>query len=104
MKHALKATIVAAAAATALLGSAAWAGEVKGSNGGEFKDVNGRSVCAFSGLNDEYYILDQWEAARTQSFGQLVSEGLIDPQAFNDPDVATPTMSCNPVSGTDLHE
>ena len=103
MRHPLKATIVAAAT-TALLSSAAWAGEVKGSNGGEFKDVNGRSVCAFSGLNDEYYILDDWDAARTQSYGQLVSQGIIDPQAFNDPDVSAPIGSCNPVRGVDLHE
>lgn len=76
------------------LGTAAVAGEVKGSNGGEYikgsnaAPLNGKSICAYSGLNDEYYIdaIYDEEALRTQSWGTLVSEGHIDPQDFNDPD------------------
>lgn len=87
------------------LGTAAVAGEVRGSNGGEYIQgaenlpLNGKSICAYSGLNDEYYIDEKYEedALRTQSWGTLVSEGDINPENFNDPDGMLPiAAACSP--------
>ncbi|MDZ4307597.1 hypothetical protein [Allopontixanthobacter sp.] len=103
MTYSKKLTVFAATAAV-FLSPPSFAGEVKGSNGGEYKDVNGRSICAFSGLNDEYYIDDDLEAMRVQSYGQLVRQGAIDPSMFNGPSDHPPILECNPSTGVDLHD
>ncbi|WP_129338823.1 hypothetical protein [Cellulomonas endophytica] len=66
---------------------AASAGEITGN--GKPLPVNGRSECAYSGLNDEPGAPGP-EGGRTQSYGQLVKGGYIAPQQFN------PSMACNP--------
>lgn len=64
--------------AVALVGGsagAAFAGEIKGT--GEYHEVRGKSICAFSGLNDERYdpeIADP-TAPRVQSWGQIPKAG-----------------------------
>lgn len=71
--------------------SAALAGEVTGT-GKSLKPLHGKSICAFSGLNDDPEGLDpaNGPAGRTQSFGQDVRLGFIDPTVFN------PGDACNP--------
>ncbi|MEO5577562.1 MAG: hypothetical protein ABIR25_00740 [Sphingomicrobium sp.] len=76
------------------------AGEVTGN--GKDIDVNGRSICAFSGQND-----GNPPPGRTQSFGQNVSNDRLDPRNF-DPDFEGPFhpypgWACNP-NNVDLHE
>jgi hypothetical protein len=69
---------VAAISAICLCASSAFAGEVTG-NGKSLKNadgtLNGRSACAFSGLNDTYSgdpgVPDEDGFFRTQSWGQL---------------------------------
>ncbi|MBD0327984.1 MAG: hypothetical protein ICV68_16270 [Pyrinomonadaceae bacterium] len=69
------------------------AGEIKGN--GQYiqkREEVGRSACKYSGLNDAYY--DEYspeypEASRTQSFGQLVRQGL---KSF----LPSPGDACNP--------
>jgi hypothetical protein len=68
------------------LGSAAFAGEVKGppgsiGNPGERKDVtHANSICSFSGLND---FVNGPNDFHVQSYGQDVRAGRADPRAFN---------------------
>ena len=96
--------ITVACVAIGAISSTASAGEVKGSNGGQYikgsptATLNGRSLCAYSGLNDEYYIKNETTALRTQSYGQLVANGpeRFNPQNYSSPDVAGPISSCNP--------
>ena len=58
--------------------------------------VEGRpSICAFSGLNDEYYLDGDLEATRTQSYGTLVANGDISPA------IVTPGIECNKGQGGD---
>jgi hypothetical protein len=54
-----------------------------------YDSEKGPSICAFSGLNDEYYLDGDEEATRTQSYGTLVADGNADPHAFN------PGVACN---------
>ncbi|MBA3424474.1 MAG: hypothetical protein H0U04_07990 [Rubrobacter sp.] len=53
-----------------------------------------RSICSFSGLNDEPD--DPEEGGRTQSYGQEVKKGNEDPSG---PGRATPGFACNPTTG-----
>ncbi len=80
-------TAAACAAAVAALGAGpALAGEVTGS--GKNVDQNqGRSWCSFSGLNDQ---IDGPVGTRSQSYGQELKLGLVDPH------VANPGFFCNP--------
>jgi hypothetical protein len=50
-----------------------------------------RSICSFSGLNDD-------EAGRVQSFGQIVRAGEINP-SVKDFGPTTPGFFCNPEKG-----
>lgn len=59
-----------AAVVLSLSASAALAGEVTG-NGTSLKPLQANSECAFSGLNDEYYIDGIVTDPRTQSWGQI---------------------------------
>ena len=80
------------------------AGEVTGT--GEAIEINARSECAFSGLNDN--IPDPRDpGGRTQNYGTLVGQfGLINPQNL-DPNAPffqpIPGYACNPNRGRDLH-
>ena len=77
-----------AALVLSICATPSFAGEITGS--GKRKDVNGRSECAYSGLNDEF-VEGDLTAPRVQSYGQLVREGFIDPTA--DPRAIS---ACNP--------
>ena len=77
MRRSLLVALVAALIVVAMGASAAFAGEITG-NGKSLKNpdgtLNGRSICAFSGLNDDPPGLDPENGppGRTQSFGQDV--------------------------------
>lgn len=104
MKHITTRSITLAVSAAALVASApTFAGETKG-NGGAI-DINGRSECVYSGLND----LDgdpRDPGFRTQNYGQLVGPAdWIDPSDL-DPryDFRIPGFACNPNRGRDLKD
>lgn len=94
MKNMLAAAVFAVAFT---VGAPAVAGEVTGN--GDQIDSPGASICKFSGQND-----GNLPAGRTQSFGQNVREGRLDPRDF-DPDYdgpfgplasRYPGFACNP--------
>lgn len=89
--------------AVALSASPALAGEVTGT--GDPIDINGRSECAFSGLNDNFPD-PRDPGGRTQNYGTLVGQfDLLDPKNF-DPNATffqpIPGYACNPNRGRDL--
>ncbi len=97
--------IVAALAIVPLGASIASAGEITGN--GRLKAVNGRSICAYSGLNDA---ITEDEPHRTQSFGTLVKDvaraGMVSSFAHEGiggrdgtHGVGIPGNSCNPNGG-----
>jgi hypothetical protein len=77
------AATVAVAAAMALPGTVYAAGQVE--------QGNGRSICHFSGLNDDPGAQFP-DGGRVQSYGQLVRQGL---KEF----LPSPGVACNPTSG-----
>jgi hypothetical protein len=89
----LRAVAGSSLCALALVGTAgaASAGEITGN--GKFKDVKGKSICAYSGQNDGYHDPTHQEFpgdnARVQSYGQLVKAGLKGM-------LPNPGMACNP--------
>ena len=90
---------ISVAALTLSLGSStAIAGEITG-NGDKTYQSQGKSLCKFSGLNDDPGAAFP-EGGRTQSYGQLVRLGL---KGFVD-DVmgASPGVACNPTKA--FHE
>lgn len=96
--------VAAVLAVTFLYAAPAIAGEITGN--GKYLDVNGRSECAFSGLND----LDgdpRDPGFRTQSYGQNVRLTPLDPSTLDPnadaPFVPIPGFACNPNRGRDLH-
>jgi hypothetical protein len=70
------------------------AGEVTGT-GKSLEPLHGKSICAYSGLNDDPLGVnpENGPPGRTQSFGQDVRKGFIDPREFN------PGLACNPNNG-----
>ena len=68
--------------------SAAFAGEVTGNGGTTQGPAHAKSICAYSGLNDD----TEEEPGRTQSYGQVVRAG---GKAF----APSPGMACNPNRG-----
>ncbi len=95
---------LALAATVASLALPLQAGEVTGN--GKSIEINARSECAFSGLND----LDgdpRDPGAHTQNYGTLVSLGIINPQNLDPnadvPFVPIPGFACNPNRARDLH-
>lgn len=84
----------AAAFAIALggFGSTALAASTVDNAQGRTEQGNGRSICYFSGLNDEPS--DPHEGGRVQSFGQIVK--LFGPLG------GVPGTECNPTKGPDL--
>lgn len=97
---------IALIAASAIAAAApALAGEVTGN--GNTIEINARSECAFSGLNDN--TPDPRDPGGfTQSYGTNVGQfDLIDPSDF-DPNAPffqpLPGWACNPNRGRDLHD
>jgi len=85
-----------AAIALSLGAGAAFAGEITGT-GKSLEPLHGKSICAYSGLNDDPQGLDpaNGPAGRVQSYGfSAVREGF---KAF----VPGPGFACNPNNGFD---
>lgn len=74
----------AALVATSLAASGALAGEITG-NGKSLEPLHANSICAYSGQNDDPTGInpENGPPGRTQSYGQDVRKGFIDPKAFN---------------------
>lgn len=95
-----------ACSAVLCMAGPSFAGEVKASKGGQYiqgsdsAPLQGASECAYSGLNDDYYIYDDPNAPRTQSYGQLVRG----PDGIDPSQGGTPGMFCNPSSGSNSGE
>ena len=85
---------IGVAAFACLSASPALAGEITGT-GKSLEPLHGRSICAYSGLNDDPLGLDPENGppGRTQSFGQDVRAGFIDPRQFNPGDACNPNAS-----------
>ncbi len=104
MRSSAKYGLVILAGAFAVGSAPALAGEVTGS--GDPIDIQARSECAFSGLNDNDGD-PRDPGGHTQSYGTLVGQfGFIDPQNL-DPNAEffqpIPGFACNPNRGRDLH-
>lgn len=82
---------VSCAAVLTIGGTTAFAGEVTGSGANENQN-QGMSWCSFSGLNDDPLGLDpaNGPGGRSQSYGQELKLGLVDPHVIN------PGVACNP--------
>jgi hypothetical protein len=81
-KRSLLAVAFSAATLVGLTADAALAGEVTGNGKPTQGPAHANSICVFSGQNDSP--TDPFpEGGRTQSYGQLVSKGAIDPHQFN---------------------
>jgi hypothetical protein len=67
------------------MSGAAYAGEVKPNGDFTAARSNANSICMYSGLNDDPLGLDPANGppGRTQTFGQDVRAGFIDPRQFN---------------------
>ncbi len=106
MKRSLMVAVLAALMVIAMGASAAFAGEITG-NGKSLKNddgtLNGRSICAFSGLNDTYTgdpnVPDEDGFTRTQSWGQLSKEV----RDFLTTIGLHPGSACNPTIGEPAH-
>src|SRR5882724_13708684 len=94
----LRKAIVTMACAVAFLGatgSAAFAGEITGNGKPTQGPTHANSICVFSGQNDDPTApLDgsgpNGPGGKSQSFGQDVKLGLIDPHNFNPGDACGP--------------
>ena len=73
------------AAVVGLTAGSAFAGEVTGNGKDTAGPAHANSICVFSGQNDDPLGLDPENGppGRTQSFGQDVRAGFIDPRLFN---------------------
>ena len=91
-------------AAALVLPAPVSAGEVTGN--GQDIEINGRSECAFSGLND-HFPDPRDPGLKTQNYGTMVGQAdWIDPQDWDPtgaPMQAIPGFACNPNRWTDLH-
>jgi hypothetical protein len=81
--------------AVAVLGAgSAFGGEVNGNGeyiaGSDSAPLNGHSACAYSGLNDDYYVFGDTSARRTQNWGEFASAGV---------HAGVPGTACNPTRG-----
>ena len=77
--------VSAAAVVLSLTASAVLAGEITGT-GRTLEPLHANSICAYSGLNDDPTGIDpehNGPPGRTQSYGQDVRNGFIDPRDFN---------------------
>jgi hypothetical protein len=100
-------TVLAVAAFALMSVASAFAGEVTGSghyiNGSDSAPLNGKSDCAYSGLNDNYVFgnagpgnPDADGFTRTQNWGQVGSAG----RAFLTSIGLNPGLACNPTRAT----
>jgi hypothetical protein len=99
MRKVIAATIFAVAL-TGVFAGTAFAGEITGNGKATAGPVHANSICVFSGHNDDPTApLDgsgpNGPGGVSQSFGQDVKLGLIDPHAFN------PGDACGPGSNPD---
>jgi hypothetical protein len=80
----LGAAVAVTAVVLGLSAGAVLAGEVTGT-GKALEPLHANSICAYSGLNDDPEGLDPGNGppGRTQSYGQDVRMGFIDPRDFN---------------------
>ena len=78
-------TAAVCAAVVGLTAGSAFAGEVTGNGKDTAGPAHANSICVFSGQNDDPLGLDPENGppGRTQSFGQDVRNGFIDPRQFN---------------------
>jgi hypothetical protein len=78
------AAAVCAAAVGGLSAGSAFAGEITGT-GKSLEPLHANSICAYSGLNDDPAGTDPANGppGRTQSYGQDVRNGRLDPREFN---------------------
>jgi hypothetical protein len=94
MRKRIVAATVCMFAVAALGVGPAFAGEVTGTGqyiaGSDEAPLNGHSACAYSGLNDDYYVYGDTSARRTQSWGEFASAGVHE---------GVPGTACNPTSG-----
>jgi hypothetical protein len=76
--------LCAAAVIAGLTASVALAGEITGT-GKSLEPLHANSICAYSGLNDDPTGInpENGPPGRTQSYGQDVRAGFIDPRDFN---------------------
>jgi hypothetical protein len=81
-KRSLLAVAFSAATLVGLTANAALAGEVTGNGKPTQGPAHANSICVFSGQNDSPSDPAP-EGGRTQSYGQLVRQGAIDPHQFN---------------------
>jgi hypothetical protein len=74
----------AALVAMSLAASTVMGGEITG-NGKSLEPLHSHSICAYSGPNDDPTGIDPENGppGRTQSYGQDVRKGFVDPKAFN---------------------
>ena len=65
--------------------SAAWAGEITGNGKDTAGPAHANSICVFSGKNDDPQGLDpeNGPGGVSQSYGQELKLGLVDPHEFN---------------------
>ena len=74
-KKRLGAVAICAAAVVGVSAGGALAGDITGTGkyiaGSDAAPLNGKSICAYSGLNDDRYIDGDQSAPRTQSWGQI---------------------------------
>jgi hypothetical protein len=92
--------VVAAAALATVGAGSAFAGEITGSGkwiaGSESAPLNGKSDCAYSGVNDNYVlgnpVPDADGFTRTQSWGQVIRNA--------GPLGGVPGSACNPTRAT----
>ena len=97
--------LLAVVAVAGIFSVPALAGEITGT--GEFIDINARSECVYSGLNDNPDGDARDPGGRVQAYGYLVGyHDILDPQDF-DPNAdffqPIPGYACNPNRGRDLH-
>ena len=89
--------VTAALLSIVLIAGPAAAGEVNGSKSNPKSEfAQGKSICDFSGLNDDPSSTDPANpGGKTQSYGQDVRNGYLDPTNPNEP---SPGTMCDPNS------
>ena len=83
-KQSLLVTALSAGVFAAVSAGSAFAGEVTGNGKDTQGPAHANSICVFSGQNDDPTgTQGEGPGGRTQSYGQDVRNGFIDPHAFN---------------------
>jgi hypothetical protein len=91
MRKRIVAAAICVVGVMSLTAGSALAGEVTGTGqyiaGSDNAPLNGKSACAYSGLNDDYYVYGDTSARRTQNWGEFASAGV---------HIGVPGTACNP--------